>query len=188
MTEAPVARNQFLDKTLLYLFSYNAEVDPYTLRIGVVPEGVRFNVSGTPDESRVYHVLREKTQAGFGPGFKVITGRIRVGSDRALYRTDDVVVDEVRLTIETDDGALINARYHGSAYLGAGGYDAYVAGIDRVGRFRNPAYAPIVIAPRFETLHQDYKWISKHQCVGFGLAEVIKSQIRRITYDVYAMT
>jgi len=181
-------RGYFFDKSLLYLFSYNTEIEHRVHRIGLVPAGVRFNVSGTPGESRVYHVMREKNQAGFGPGFKVVTGRIKVGSDCALYRSDDVVADEVRLTIETDDGALIASRYTGTAYLRMGGFDAYVAGIDKVGRQDRPAQVPIVITPRYETAHADYQWIMKYQCVGFGRGEVIKSEVRRMTYDIYAMT
>ena len=93
-------RTHFLDKALLYLFSYNTEIELETQQIGLVPSGFRFNANGAPGESRVFHVLREKQQEGLGPGFKVVTGRIRVGSDSALYREDDVVVDEIRLTIE----------------------------------------------------------------------------------------
>ncbi|MDP9034904.1 MAG: DUF3237 family protein [Myxococcota bacterium] len=181
-------RAYFLDKALLYLFSYNTEIEPITQRIGVVNAGVRFNALGRPDESRVYHVLREKTEGGLGPNFKVITGRIRKGFDAALYRTDDVVVDEIRMTIETDDGALIGSRYRGTAYLGMGGYDAYVTGIDRVGREKAPAHVPLVITPRYETDHKSYIWLMDYQCVGFARAEVIKSEIRRMTYDIYAMT
>ena len=130
-------RSYFLDKALLYLFSYNTEIEPLTQKIGVVSEGVRFNAIGRPDESRVYHVLREKTEGGLGPGFKVVTGKIRKGFDAALYRTDDVVVDEIRMTIETDDGALIGSSYRGTAYLRTGGFDAYVAGIDSWGGRRS---------------------------------------------------
>src|SRR3974390_1526289 len=119
-------RRYFLDKELLYLFSYNAEVDPNMSRVGFVPEGLRFNVSGVPSESRVYHVLRERTEGGLPRGAKVVTGRVRVGADTALYRSDDVVVDEIRLTIETDDGALIGSRYRGSGFLRMGGVEEFV--------------------------------------------------------------
>ena len=59
---------------------------------GIVPEGVRFDVGGIPSESRVYHVLRERTEGGLPRGTKVVTGRVRIGIDAGLYRTDDVVV------------------------------------------------------------------------------------------------
>ena len=97
-------RRHFLDRELLYLFSYNAEIDPLRKNIGLVPEGVRFDVSGVPSESRVFHVLRERTETGLPPGAKVVTGRVRIGNDTALYQSDDVVVDDIRLTIETDVG------------------------------------------------------------------------------------
>jgi hypothetical protein len=181
-------RQSFLDKALLYLFSYNTEIELSTQRIGVVPGGLRFNANGIPDESRVYHVLRERTQGGLGRGFKVITGRIRRGTDTALYREDGVVIDEIRMTIETDDGALIGSRYRGTAYLQMGGYEAYVAGKDKVGSRKQPAQIPLVITPRYETADASYRWIMAYQCVGFGRAEVIKNDVRRMTYDVYAMT
>jgi hypothetical protein len=181
-------RNHFLDKSLLYLFSYNTEIEANTQKLGVVPAGYRFNAAGTAGSSRVYHVLREQRQGGLGAGFKTITGRVKIGSDSALYRTDNVVVDEIRMTIETDDGALIGSKYRGTAYLRMGGYDAYVAGIDKVGRERHPVHVPIVITPRYETAAKDYQWLMDYQCIGFGQAEVIKSEIRRMTYDIYAMT
>jgi hypothetical protein len=183
-----VIRTHFLDKALLYLFSYNTEIELTTQKIGVVPGGIRFNANGIPGESRVYHVMRERNQGGLGPGFKVVTGRVRVGSDSALYREDDVVVDEIRLIIETDDGALIGSKYRGTAYLRMGGHEAYLAGKDKVGREKKPVHVPLVITPRYETSHKDYKWLMAYQCVGFGRAEVIKSEIRRMTYDIYAMT
>jgi hypothetical protein len=181
-------RKYFFDKSLLYLFSYNTEIDPYTQTIGVSPEGVRFNENATDGDSRVYHVMRERSEGGLSPAFRVITGNLKAGFDRALYRTDDVIVGDVRLTIETDDGALIGGRYRATAYLGYGGYDAYVAGIDKVGSRREPVQSPIVITPRYETDAKDYKWIMDYQCIGFGRADVVKNQVRRVTYDIYAMT
>jgi Protein of unknown function (DUF3237) len=183
-----VSRKYFLDKELLYLFSYNTEIEPFRHKIGVVSGGARFNVDITPGEARVYHVLREKSEGGLSQSFKVITGTLEQGSGRALYRTDDVLADEIRLTIETDDGALIGSRYKALAYLGPGGYEAYVEGIDKVGTEKKPVQAPLVITPRYETESEKYKWIMDYQCVGFGRAQVIKNEVRRVTYDIYAMT
>lgn len=181
-------RRFFLDKGLLYLFSYNTEINPFRNKLGVVPGGARFNVEITPGESRVYHVLRERSESGLSSSFKVITGTLKQGSGRALYRTDDVLQDEIRLTIETDDGALIQSSYTALVYLETGGYQAYIEGIDRLGTTKEPASAPLVITPRYETEHPDYKWIMDYQCVGFGRALVIKDEVRRVTYDIYAMT
>ena len=181
-------RKYFLDRELLYLFSYNTEIEPFRKKIGVVPGGARFNVDTTPGEARLYHVLREKTQGGLGRTFEVISGTLRQAAGHALYRTDDVIVDEISLTIETDDGALIDSRYRAFAYLRPGGYDAYVAGIDKVGTQKNPVQEPIVITPRYETASNKYKWLMDYQCVGFGRAELIKDEVRRVTYDIYAMT
>lgn len=180
-------RRHFLDKELLYLFSYNAEVDPNPDNIGIVSEGVRFEVSGVTGESRVYHVLRERGEGALPPGAKVVTGRVRVGRDTALYRSDDVIVDEIRLTIETDDGAVIASRYRGGGYLFPGGYEAYTSAIDKVGTDKEPAQGPIVITPRYETSHPAYAYLMNYQCVGFGRIEVHRNFVRRVTYDIYAM-
>jgi Protein of unknown function (DUF3237) len=181
-------RRHFLDKSLLYLFSYNIEVEQDTERIGLVPSSIRFNANGTPDESRVYHVLRERSEGGLGPGFKVLTGRIREGADHVRIGEDDVAVSQIRMMIETDDGALVTARYRGIAYLRMGGYRAFVGGIDRVGTEKTPTQAPLVITPQFETSSPDYAWLMNYQCVGFGRVEVIEDALRRLTYDIYAMT
>lgn len=181
-------RPYFLDKALLYLFSYNVEIELTSQKIGVVPAGARFNENAVSGESRVYHVLREKSQGGLAPTFKVITGKLKQGADCALYRSDDVIVGDIRMTIETDDGALIGGRYRATAYLKPGGYDAFVAGVDQVGTRKKPVQAPIVITPRYETAAPQYKWLMDFQCVGFGRADVIKDEVRRVTYDIYAMT
>jgi uncharacterized protein DUF3237 len=181
-------RRHFLDKELLYLFSYNAEIDPLRKNIGLVPEGVRFDVSGVPSESRVFHVLRERTETGLPPGAKVVTGRVRIGNDTALYRSDDVVVDDIRLTIETDDGEVIGSRYRGSGFLRMGGFEEFVAGIDKSGTNARPVQAPIVITPRYETSAPQYRWLMDYQCVGFGCIQLQYDFVRRVTYDIYAMT
>jgi hypothetical protein len=184
----PATRGYFLDRALLYLFSYNTEIEHRTQKIGVVPEGVRFNENATVGDSRVYNVLREKSQGGLGPGFKVVTGRLIAGFDRALYRSDDVIIGDIQATIEADDGALIAMRYRATAYLRPGGFEAFVAGIDRAGTESAPVQAPIVVTPRFETDAPEYQFLVSRRCVGFGRADVIKNEIRRLTYDIYAMT
>ena len=49
------------------------------------------------------------------------------------------------------------------------------------GRFDNVVY-------RFDTTDGRYQWINHYQCIGHGRVQVIKSEIRRLTYDIYAMT
>ncbi len=184
----PDARRRYwLDKELLYLFSYNTEIYPFRTKIGVVPAGARFNVDVPPGEGRVYHVLRERSEGGLPPSFKVVTGIIKQGSGRALYRNDDVLVDQIRLTIETDDGATISSEYRALVYLSPGGYDAYVEGIDKVGTKKKPVQAPLVVTPRYQTEDPNYRWLMDYQCVGFGRALVIEDEVRRVTYDIYAM-
>jgi len=58
---------------------------------------------------------------------------------------------DVRLTVETDDGAIVLITYGGRMDLSGG-----------------PGAAPIYVAPRFETGHPDYAWLNLVQAVGKG--------------------
>jgi hypothetical protein len=179
-------RSTFLDKGLLYLFSYNVEAAMDAENIGVSSDGLRLNVRCIPNSGRVYHVLGERVVGGLG--FPAITGRIVDGEDRALIRPDDVTISDVRATIETDDGFLIDSRYRGVTPLGQGGYRAFASGTDKLGTVEQPFVIPVVVTPRYETEAEKYRWLTNLQCVGFGRLLIIKNVLRRITYDIYSMT
>lgn len=58
---------------------------------------------------------------------------------------------DIRVLMETDDGAMVFAQYHGRVDL-SGGLDA----------------PTIFVAPRFETGDERYQWLNRIQAVGKG--------------------
>jgi hypothetical protein len=178
-------RRTFLDKALLYLFSYDVETDMDRDQIGLVPGGARTNIFARPGLSRVYHVMRERTVPGFG--FRAITGSLTWGGDWALWREDDVELSEVQMTIHTDDGGTIHTFYPVVSDLGPGGFRRTM-GKGKFGTEEEPIDWPVITSPRFETTSPAYFWLMDLQCLGFGKARIIKSEVRRLTYDVYALS
>jgi hypothetical protein len=178
-------RRTFLDQSLLYLFSYDVATQPISDDVGFVPGGLRIDVECIPNQSRVYHLLRERSVVALGtPG---ISGVVTAGGDAALLREDDVVVSSVQMTICTDDGALIDARYQGKFSIGAGGYRRAIGSDKPVGTEKNPLLASVVVTPRYETASAKYRWLTQYQCVGFGAITIIKNHQRSVSYDIYAM-
>jgi len=179
-------RSRYVDKSLLYIFSYDVEAELDRQEIGFVPGGVRANIFARPNLSRVYHVLRERTVPGLG--FDAFSGSLEWGADWLLWREDDIEYTRVQATIVTDDQAMLHMTYLLVAYLGPGGYRRIVSEKGKIGKEDAPVRWPVVCSPRFETSHPKYRWLMDYQCIGFGQVQVIKSEVRRLTYDVYAMT
>ena len=68
-----------------------------------------------------------------------------------LVLQGDVGVLDVRVTIETDDGAVVFAQYNGRMDISAG-----------------LGAKPVYVAPRFETGDPRYAWLNLVQAVGKG--------------------
>ena len=100
-------------------------------------------------------------------------------ADWALIRPDDVVEADVRLTIETHDGALIYMTYAGVALLGDGGSDRLQRGE------RPPEKVPLRVAGRMTTGHPEYNWLNRFQLIGVGTA--LNGTQTQVDYDIYAM-
>lgn len=85
------------------------------------------------------------------------------GSDWLLLRPDGVLQLDVRLTLRTDDGALVGMTYrgyrHGSADI-----------IERVNRGEevDPASYYFRCAPFFETASERYAWLNRIVAVSTG--------------------
>ena len=109
--------------------------------------------------------LAEPITVGPGPaGLRVIgevraaraTGRL-TGSLKGNAAADWLLLQggvgllDVRVTIETDDGALIYAQYNGRMDISEG-----IGG------------RPVYVAPRFETGDPRYAWLNVVQAVGKG--------------------
>lgn len=71
-------------------------------------------------------------------------------ADWALIRSDGVVEVDVRLTLETDDGALVYLAYDGNLDPARGA-------------------APILSFMRFETSDERYAWLNRVRAVGKGV-------------------
>lgn len=93
-----------------------------------------------------------------------ITARILPGGgDWALTRADGVLVLDVRLTLETSDGALIYCTYHGQRH----GPPEVMARLGR-GEKVDPSEMYFRIAPQFETADERYAWLNRLLAVGIG--------------------
>lgn len=85
------------------------------------------------------------------------------GGDWALTRRDGVLLLDVRLTIETDDKALIFCSYTGQRHASAD----VMARLAR-GETVDPSEMYFRIAPRFETSAPAYDWLNRLLAVGVG--------------------
>jgi hypothetical protein len=181
-------RRQLLNQATLYLFTYDVETSMDRELLGFVPGGTRVTFSARPNLAPVYHLYRSRTIAGLG--YNAISGTLTTGADSLRWREDDVEKSDIHATIVTQDGATIHMTYMVITDLGAGGYRRLVANKkpDRVGTADLPIDFPVITGPRFETSDGRYDWINNYQCVGHGRVEIIQSEIRRLSYDVYAMT
>jgi len=144
-----------------YLFSYSATLHPPEV-IGPVPEGIRVN----------FYVA-----GGEVTGPKLV-GKVRpVGADWLTIRSDGIGVLDVRATLETTDGGLVYAAYHGLVDLGEDGYARFLAG--KVG-----GLARLTIFPRIQTAHAASRRLTRLPLVGIGSLDVDRLLVR---YDVHAV-
>lgn len=120
--------------------------------LGVAPSGRRLMVTireALWEGDRLKAHLKEGATAG----------------DWMIIGPDGTALMDIRLTLETDDGALIYVEYGGRRDFSQvyQGYDA-----------------PVYIAPRFETSDERYAWLNRVQAVGKGTV-VGGSRV----YDIY---
>ncbi len=117
-------------------------------KIGNVPHGTRVTapiVSGHFDGPR----LRGKVLPG--------------GGDWTLLRGDGVLELDLRLTLETDDGALIDMRSFGLRH----GPPDVIAAIGR-GEKVDPSTYYFRTTPRFETGHPKYEFLNRLLAIASG--------------------
>lgn len=154
------ARREFECRTE-YLLSYSVGLQAPEL-IGPVPEGVR----------ATFYLLGGEVR---GPR---MNGRVRpVGADWFTMRRDGVGVLDVRGTIETAEGALIEFSYNGLGDLGADGYERMLRG-------ELPPKLPLRTTPRFRSADPAYEWLHRLICIGVGEVDFVRSEV---SYDVYAL-
>jgi hypothetical protein len=113
----------------------------------------RFTVGNMLDMGDTPHgrrIIGEVTQARL-EGERLSANQVgSAAADWALMRADGVVEIDVRIALETDDGALIFLQYDG---------------------YNDPAERgtkPILSMMRFETADERYAWLNRLQAVGKG--------------------
>jgi hypothetical protein len=177
-------RRSFIDRDLLYLFSYDANLEKGREELGFVPGGFRANVFTQVKDSRVYQVMQEQGVEGVKP----FSGVLQYGADWVVLREDiDIGAIDVRLVIRTDDGATIHVKYQGVFPAGPRGFRRLVSEKPKLGSELEPAEVNLVVTPSFETSDPRYSWLTEYQCVAFGKVNLIRSLVRQASFDVYAM-
>jgi len=88
------------------------------------------------------------------------------GGDWALFRPDGAMTLDVRLTLRTDDGAVIHMTYGGRFIVPA---ELRAERNDPVKRVEiDPAHYYFRTNPLFETGSSQYAWLNDIVCVGSG--------------------
>jgi Protein of unknown function (DUF3237) len=85
------------------------------------------------------------------------------GGDWLLMRSDGVFQQDVRVTLQTDDGALIAMTYRGIRHASPD-VSARLAAGERV----NPSQYYLRIVPFFETSAPRYSWLNNLVAIGMG--------------------
>jgi len=99
------------------------------------------------------------------------------GGDWLVERADGVRQLDVRITLRTDDGALIYAHYPGLCHAGPG----VMARLLR-GETVDPSEYYFRTAPLFETSAENYAWLNRVLALGIG-----RRTSRQVSYTVYAI-
>ena len=146
---------------LEHIFTFGAKLEQPEI-IGPVPTGIRVNF---------YCLGGEIT----GPKLQ---GRCRaIGGDWLTVRTDGVGILDVRTTLESHDGALIDVSYNGVGDLGSNGYQNFLEG-------NLPPKLTLHVIPKCLTAHPDYLWLNRVQCLGIGEVDLTSLYV---SYDIYAI-
>jgi hypothetical protein len=130
-----------------------------TADVGISP----IMIPGTPSGTRVVVEITSVDCRG-----ERLRAKLKgvAAADWAVVSPVGIGLMDVRLTLETDDGALIYVSYNGRVDL-SGGLDGATA----------------YTAPRFETGDERYAWLNKIQAVAKG---VINDGVLR--YELYELS
>ncbi|HYZ38129.1 MAG TPA: DUF3237 domain-containing protein [Pseudonocardiaceae bacterium] len=130
-----------------------------TADVGISP----IMIPGTPSGTRVVVEITSVDCRG-----ERLRAKLKgvAAADWAVVSPTGIGLMDVRLTLETDDGALIYVSYNGRVDL-SGGLDGATA----------------YTAPRFETGDERYAWLNKVQAVAKG---VINGGVLR--YELYELS
>jgi len=184
-------RRYLYEKGLTYLFSFDVDLAGAKMAAGGLVGGTwaecvtRLPEEATDREACLAYHIHDDLSVGENDA---ITGQVRY--TLTSVRVGDgqrVGAVEGALVIETDDGAVIDSRYHGCVVLGSLGIDEFWMKAPASGEQGFPTRARIFITPRFDSAYPKYKWLTARQCAGFGLIEIEGGRVARATVDIYAM-
>lgn len=110
----------------------------------------------------------------------LLSGTIRsIGGDWARIRPDYAFELDVRLVIDTSDGAVIYVNYNGVIDMNKQQVEQYMQGIV-------PSNLSIYVRPIFETSHEKYQWLNKACVVGKGVGQTTETGFN-IKYSWYVV-
>ena len=92
-----------------------------------------------------------------------LSGTVQGGADWVLNRADRVMVVDVRLTLETDDGALIYLAYQGRLLA-----EPEVMARFGKGALLRPEEYSLAMTAKFECGDERYAWLNNAVVVGTG--------------------
>ena len=127
-----------------------------TLRIELQETHV---IGDTPAGSRRIDVFKGGDFEGPRLKGRIVSG----GSDAILRRADNAMQPDVRLTLETDDGALIQVSYRGIRHGPETVMQRIADGEDVA-----PGEYYLRNTPYFETGSENYDWLNRIVAVGIG--------------------
>jgi uncharacterized protein DUF3237 len=99
------------------------------------------------------------------------------GGDWLVERADGVRQLDVRITLRTDDDALIYAHYPGLFHAGPGVMDRLFRG-----ETVDPSEYYFRTAPLFETAAEKYAWLNRVLAIGLG-----RRTASQVLYTVYSV-
>ncbi len=129
-----------------------------TLRLDVDSAGAT-QIGKTPEGQRTIAPVTGGTFEGERLSGKVLPG----GADWVRFRADGTMMIDVRLTLQTNDGALIYLSYKGR-FIGAAGAMAKLA---RGETLEAGSYSLVTVA-KFESGDERYSWLNDVIAVGTG--------------------
>ena len=127
----------------------------FTIRVTV---DLLHDVGTTPFGTRHIDMLGDGSFEG--PKLK---GKVLGGMDQKIFRSDGAMNPNVRLMLETDDGALIYMYYTGLRY-GSAEVMQRIADGEEV----DPSEYYLRNTPYFETSAEKYDWLNRIVSVGVG--------------------
>jgi hypothetical protein len=163
-----------LPADLEFLFAYDVQLKPMPEVIGNGPDGIRVNFYVNSGK-----VTGPQLEGNFLPG----------GGDWMTIRNDGVGILDVRSTIDAtagQPGGTIFMTYHGVIDYGEDGFKKWSQLLSKADSkpFGDEVLFNGRSAPRFYTADEEFKWLNRVQCVGFGQADVAKQTVH---FEIYAV-